>query len=99
MSEIFTITRDGNKATPIATEMPCGHIFWGNPPEDCPVCAKIRSARENNHQETLECLEMARKEGRKEVLELCIDTLKYGEECHDSLIYAIRQDYRERYGE
>ena len=31
-------------SAPIATEMPCGHIFWGDAPKDCPVCADIKAA-------------------------------------------------------
>lgn len=38
-------------SAPLATEMPCGHIFWGNPPDDCPVCAEIKAAREEGCRE------------------------------------------------
>lgn len=37
---------------------------------DCPVCAEIKAAREGNLKDTLDTLEMARKEGREEVLEM-----------------------------
>ncbi len=57
MNDIFVIKRDRG-GTPIATELPCGHIFWGNPPKDCPTCAQIKAAEDKRGEEVLELAEL-----------------------------------------
>ncbi|GAG97658.1 unnamed protein product [marine sediment metagenome] len=53
-NNIFVVERDKSKGTPIATEMPCGHVHWGNAPKNCPVCAQINAAEKKRGAEVLE---------------------------------------------
>lgn len=69
----------------------------------CSVCAEIKAAekaaREDNLKEHLKCLEMARKEGREEVLEWAIGKIDILRHDPVTMFIRLRQAYKKRFRE
>lgn len=107
---IFTVRRDKSKATPIATEMSCGHIHWGEAPEICQVCAHIKAAEDKRGEEVLEMAKNLRPlelfddgvEADLSAIGLDHPTEIYAEGRDNGFIEcvaALNQAYKERFGE
>ena len=80
-------------SAPIATEMPCGHIFWGNPPDDCPVCAKIKAAREEEYRLWVETLRGNRDMHSDGRVSFCAGVIATAEDTRGEEVLELACDY------